>query len=145
MVTKKSVTKIKFQSLIGSLMFVHKCICSSRTFSNRLLESLRNAKEKFIKITPDIIGDITWFLEFMPKFNGTATYVDEPPILAHTIAIDASLDRVGGIWANRVYTIKIPDFVKHNASITHFEKVNILVTLNVWKRQWKHKYIEFFY
>ena len=97
MITKKSVTKTKFQSLIGSLMFVHKCIRSSRTFTNRLLENLRNCEDKFVKITPDVIRDISWFLEFMPKFNGSATYVHELPALVHTIAIDASLDRVGGL------------------------------------------------
>ena len=143
-IDKKCVSKNKFQSLIGSLMYIHKCIRSSRMFTNRLLENLRNAKGRFISINEEIIRDVKWFLEFIPKFNGSATYVHEPPFKAHTIEIDASLHRVGGVWGNQVYTVKIPDFVKCDASITHFEMINILVALQVWKQAWTHKYIEFY-
>ena len=41
---QKFVTKRSFQSLLGSLMFVHKCVKSSRTFTNRLLECLRHTE-----------------------------------------------------------------------------------------------------
>ena len=104
-ISKKKVTKRQFQSLIGSLMFIHKCVRSSRMFTNRLLEALRNCTDQFIKITGQVRQDIAWFLEFLPKFNGKAQYVHVLPSQAHTIAIDASLERVGGVWADQVYSI----------------------------------------
>ena len=66
-------------------------------FTNRLLQSLREAKDKKIIITSEIKKDIRWFLTFLPSFNGTTTYVHDIPSQGHTIAIDACLKSVGGI------------------------------------------------
>ena len=138
----KTVTNRKFQSLIGYLMFIHKCIPSTRVFTNRLLQALRDAKNNVVKISDEVSRDIKWFIEFIPCFNGTATYVHNLPIDLHTIAIDASLNRVGGVWKNQVYSATIPQRVKISKSIVHFEMINILVALNVWKTDWKGKCIK---
>ena len=102
------VTKNKFQSLLGSLMYVHKCVKPTRVFTNRLLHSLRDSKDKKVIITLAIKKDISWFLNFLPRFNGTTTYVHTNPFRSHTIAIDACLKAVGGVWDNKVYTAPIP-------------------------------------
>ena len=78
-ISKKKVTKRQFQSLIGSLMFIHKCVRSSRMFTNRLLEALRNCTDQFVKINGDVKQYIAWFMEFLPKFNGKAQYVHVLP------------------------------------------------------------------
>ena len=57
-ITSKVVTKNQFQSLLGSLMYVHKCVRPTRIFTNRLLQSLREAKDKKVIITSDIKKDI---------------------------------------------------------------------------------------
>ena len=41
---KKSCSKKQFQSLLGSLLYVSKCVKYSRFFLNRLLENLRQHK-----------------------------------------------------------------------------------------------------
>ena len=56
---------------------------------------MRDSEERFVKITQEIKKDIAWLLKFMPQFYGTAKYVPTPPCYAHTIAVDASLLRVG--------------------------------------------------
>ena len=61
---KKSVTRRQFQSVLGSLMFIHKCVKSARIFTNRLLDSLRKSSSSFIHITEDIRKDLRWFLYF---------------------------------------------------------------------------------
>ena len=123
-------------------MFIHKCVRSSRMFTNRLLEALRKCTDQFIKITADVKQDIAWFMEFLPKFNGKAQYVHVLPSQAHTIAIDASLERVGGVWANEIYSIALPAKLKADRhSITHFEMINILVALKLWAERWQHKHI----
>ena len=138
-----SVTKRAFQSLLGSLMFVHKCVKSSRVFTNRLLHCLRQSTSDFIDISTDVVKDIKWFLEFMPRFNGTATYVHHSPSLAETIAIDASLKKLGGVWGREVYSIDIPNDIKLQGNITHFEMMNIVIALRVWKEAWRHKHVHF--
>ena len=128
----KVVTKNTFQSLLGSLMYVHKCVRPTHIFTNRLLQSLRESKDKKVITTSEINKDITWFLTFLPKFNGTTTYVHDTVSQSHTIAIDACLKSVGGIWDNKVYTAAIPkDLLDRNLSITHFDMLNIIVVLNL--------------
>ena len=125
-------------------MFIHKCVRSTRVFTNRLLNGLRKANNGVV-ISRDIKQDLLWFIKFIPKFNGTASYVHPQPTDAHTIAIDASLEKIGGVWGNLVYSCKIPDFVKeNNATICHFEMINILIALKVWKHQWAGRHIQFF-
>ena len=114
-------------------------------FTNCLLEALRNCTHEFVKINGDVKQDIAWFMEFLPKFNGKAQYVHVLPSQAHTFAIDASLERVGGVWANQVYSISLPPNLKTGRhSITHFEIINILVALKLWAREWQQKHINLY-
>ena len=76
-------------------MSIHKCISSTRVFTNRLLQALGDVKNNSVKISDEVSRDIIWFIEFIPRFNGTATYVHSLPTYSHAIAIDASLNRVG--------------------------------------------------
>ena len=124
-------------------MFVHKCVKSSRTFTNRLLECLRQTKNDSVQISQAVVKDLTWFIEFIPEFNGTATYVHKDPPFAETIAIDASLKKLGGVWGNAVYSVDIPSHIKQNSNIVHFEMVNIIIALQVWKNHWQHKHVHF--
>ena len=140
---KKWVTKSNFQSVLGSLMFIHKCVKPTRIFTNRLLECLRQSVNKKVHITEEVRKDLRWFLEFLPKFNGTTTYVHVLPHNSHTIAIDACLEGLRGIWDDKVYSVSIPaEFRKEKLSITHFEMLNIIVALNIWKDAWVGKHIE---
>ena len=127
----KFVTKRKFQSLIGSIMYIHKCVKSSRFFTNRLLEALRDNKSNFITISEEIKQDIQWFLKFTPLFDGYTQYVKTPVQHVHTIAIDACLKGVGGVWGSAVYTAPLPDswIDNKNFNINHFEMINILVAI----------------
>ena len=141
----KTVTKRKFQSLIGSLMYVHKYVRPTRFFTNRLLQALREASGTFIQLSPEIYKDITWFINFLPRFNGTATYVYDKVVNAHTITIDASLERVGGVWGKEVYSASVHHMTDRvQLGIVHLEMVNILIALHVWKDQWKCKNVTFY-
>ena len=55
------------QSLPGSLLYISKCVKSSQTFLNRMLDLLRSSdKQANIKITPELAKDLAWFLKFIP-------------------------------------------------------------------------------
>ena len=142
---QKYITKRQLQSLIGSIMFGHKCVRSSRFFTNRLLNALREATSDKIRITEDIARDVAWFQAFMPTFNGLTTYYHENPPFHEQIEIDACLEGMGEVWGNKVYTSSIPDCLKNSGefSITQYEMLNMLLALRVWGHMWQHKKIMF--
>ena len=143
--TQTHITKRQLQSIIGSIMFVHKCVKSSRYFTNRLLNALRQATSSNIEVNSDIRRDIAWFQAFMPSFNGLTTYDHVNALFHETIEIDACLQGMGGVWGNRVYTTPIPDALQtqHELSITQYEMLNILIALRVWGHMWRHQRVVF--
>ena len=68
-------TKKQLQSLLGSLMFIHKVVHPARYFVNRLLETLRRMNNDKVPMSDPITKDIKWFLKFVKSFNGSATYM----------------------------------------------------------------------
>ena len=105
---KASISKQQLQSIIGSLMFVAKCVKPTRYFVNRLLNALREAMNKNIKVSEDMKRDLKWFMTFLPQFNGTATY--KHPIIeqSQTLAIDACLTGVGGSGKTKCTQLLFP-------------------------------------
>ena len=105
---KASISKQQLQSIIGSLMFVAKCVKPTRYFVNRLLNALREAMNKNIKVSEDMKRDLKWFMTFLPRFNGTATY--KHPIIeqSQTLAIDACLTGVGGSGKTKCTQLLFP-------------------------------------
>ena len=60
-------------------------------------------------------------LTFYAIFNSSATYVHNVAPYTETIAIDASLESVGGVWNNEIYSHNIPSFMK-KISVLHAMK-----------------------
>ena len=68
--TKKSLSKKSYQSLIGKLVYIHKCVPPARTFINRILSLFRsNSHKSRIQLTQDFFRDIQWFLKFLHAFK----------------------------------------------------------------------------
>ena len=60
--TKTYCSKQDLQSLLGSLLYVTRCVKHSRYFLNRMLQMLRNnVQSRKILITPDFRKDLAWF------------------------------------------------------------------------------------
>ena len=87
---KKFCNKKQLQSLLGSLLYISKCVRTSRFFLNRLLEVLRSMEDhKQAPITLEARRDINWFTKFLPQYNGV-TFFDPKPINC-SIELDANL------------------------------------------------------
>ena len=72
--TKTHVSKKAMQSLLGKLLYLHKCVLPARAFINRILDLFRtNCHAKKIWLNDGFHKDIQWFLTFLPKFNGSPT------------------------------------------------------------------------
>ena len=134
---KTHCTKRQHQSLLGSLLFVSKCVHTSRFFLNRLLEVLRQMHDKNqVPLTTEAQRDINWFVKFVPTFNGV-TIFDHRPI-SFDIELDACLQGIGARCGIQVYTLPLP-LGYLNFNIAHLEMLNILVALRVWNHCWKTK------
>ena len=132
-------TKRDLQSLLGKLLYVTKCVRSSRPFLNRMLELLRKAdKQVKIGLTDEFKRDLHWFVQFLPRFNGVAFFSHDK--LHSHIELDASLQGLGAVCDNEVYSIPI-DLGFQDLGIVHLEMLNILVALRVWGHRWQGKRI----
>ena len=137
---KRFCSKQQLQSLLGNLLYVHKCVRPSRIFVNRMLELLRqNYDKKSITLTPGFRRDLRWFEKFLARYNG-ASFFDHQPIFG-TIELDACLTGFGGCWENLIYHVAIE---KHynNLAITQLEMLNILVALRIFSTFWQGQRIQ---
>ena len=82
-VSKKKVTKNQFQSLLGSLLYITKCVKPARFFLNRMLQLLRDNTDKTrIYLNADffeILTDLTlfWASIMALPFMTTKLYVQQ--------------------------------------------------------------------
>ena len=136
---KQFCTRRHLQSLLGNLLYIHKCVRPSRIFVNRMLELLRhNYDATRITLTPEFKRDIRWFMQFLARYNGTSYFDHKPP--DHTTELDACLEGLGGKFKNFVYHLPV---VRHyrNLSIVHLEMINILVAIKVFGHMWHRQLI----
>ena len=69
--TRGKSNKKALQSLVGSLLYIHKCVRPARLFVNRILATLRQTpKDGNITLSPEFKRDMAWFNAFLPAFNG---------------------------------------------------------------------------
>ena len=138
--SKSKVTKNQLQSLLGSLLYITKCIKLARLFLNRMLQLLRdNTSESHINLNQSFHRDLNWFNTFLWQYNGITFYDHQKP--HHTVYLDACLTGFGVCFASMVYVLPIPLNFK-NYTIVHLEILNIVVALKIWGHHWQDKIIE---
>ena len=119
--------KSQIKKRLGSLMHVTKCVRSSRPFLNRMLQTLREAKDSdHIVLEVDFYRDLLWFQKFLPHFNGVCLY--DHQAANGIIQIDASLHGLGGRWGNVVYQLRIP-LGMDSLGIVRLEMLNVYLAL----------------
>ena len=140
--SKTYCSKRDLQSLLGSLLYITKCIKPAWFFLNRMLSLLRqNINHRKILLTQAFFADLNWFLTFLDTYNGTTYYkVTEQDAQVH---LDASLTGLGGIYGSLVYALPIPRGYR-DYSIVHLEILNILVACKIWASHWENKKIQIF-
>ena len=73
--SKCVVTKCQLQSILGLLLYVHKCICPACIFLNRMLDLLKasHATQR-ITLTHEFKCNLHWFSKFLPDYNEVSWY-----------------------------------------------------------------------
>ena len=137
----KVLSKAKFQSLTGKLLYIHKCVRPARVFLNRILALLhQNHGKKRIYLTHAFFRDINWFVKFMHRFNGVVCF-HKQSIPTESAYIDASLTGLGGFWSGQAYATPISGFSALDLGIVHLEMVNIIIALKLWGSAWSGKHV----
>ena len=123
-------TKQEFQSLLGKLLYISRCVKGARVFINRMLAVLW-ANHDTACIYPDegFYQDLLWFVNFMKQFNGVVAFKRVP--IAHKIFVDATLTGIGGVWDSHVYSALVPPSLVHRISISQVEMYNLLVAVKL--------------
>ena len=131
--SKLTCSKRELQSLVGSLLYVAKCVKYARFFLNRMLTLLRvNFDKKLIVITEDFKQDFRWFNTFQPVYNGVTFFKHVPSKLVH---LDGCPTGLGAIFDQQVYAMDLPGEWSCK-NIAYLEMVNILAAIKVWHVQW---------
>ena len=103
---RKHFTKRQLEFLLGSLLYISKCVHCSRYFLNGLLDVSRSMEDRSqVPVTMEAKRDINWFLKFIPLYNGVTFFYQKPTNFS--IELDASLQGMGARWAYEVYALDI--------------------------------------
>ena len=132
-------TRKQLQSLLGHLIYIHKCVKPSRIFVNRMLDLLRSHyDDSSILLSPDFHRDLKWFSKFLEKYNLVSFYDNRSVNV--TLELDACLTGLGARFDNFVYHLPIP-LGYNNLGIVHHEMVNILLAVRVFQDMWPGKHL----
>ena len=140
--TKTYCSKNQLQSLLGSLLYITKCVKPARIFLNRILQLLKdNFENTKILLTTEFFKDLAWFNAFLSQFNGI-TYYDQK-FSRIPVHLDASLIGLGGHFDSMVYSLPIPlGFMGY--TIVHLEILNIIVAAKIWATHWSNQRVQIF-
>ena len=128
---KDVAMKRELQSILGLLLYIHKCVRPVRIFLNRMLEVLRSSHStQKITLTGEFKHDLRWFARFLPDYNGVSLYDHKP--IDIILELDVCLTGFGGCSGIHVYHLPIQRGYR-NWSIVHLEMINILLALRLFK------------
>ena len=135
---RQRATRKQLESLIGTLQFVAGVSPPTRIFSNRMLQTLREAPKRGTEsLSWGFKRDLAFFLALLPSFNGIRI-VDKTAISYQDhLELDACLTGCGACTDSLYYAREFPTWVQRQEhTIAHLELLNIVVALKVWRRQW---------
>ena len=139
---KTYVSRNKFQSLLGKLLYIYKCVKLARIFINRILALFRsNHNHNRIRLTPDFFQDLIWFIKFIPDFNGCTYFNKSLPSPDKHVFVDTSLAGLGAYWNGRAYATPVSSILGSELGIVQLEMFNILLALRCWASLWAHQSI----
>jgi hypothetical protein len=117
---KSCITRTELQSVIGSLIFMHKAVKPARMFINRIISLLRQMGKprSSIAIDSDMRRDLNWFIKCASQCNGTVK-IDKRFFPHLELFIDASKTGLGACWENNVYQLSLGHRGQENIAVKH--------------------------
>ena len=139
-VKAKVISKKQLQSLLGKLLYLHRCVAPARIFVNRLLNKLRAVTGR-VSVDEDMVKDLNWFIQFLTQFNGTVMFHTSRP--HHEVFVDASLTGMGASWGTNVYAVTRHLWATIGLNINQLEMLNVLIALRLFAKYWQNQCVEF--
>ena len=143
---KLRATRKELQSLLGLLNFVASVAPPTRLFTNRMLDTLREAPaSKATSLSYQFKQDVRFFEELLPLFNGRKIMGKAVVPYQHQVELDACLTGCGAVAGNEFYTAPFPQAVRdRDHSIAHLELLNVAVAVKVWRKRWSGWTVQIF-
>ena len=146
--SRKRASKRDLQSLVGKLIFVSKCVLSSRVFISRILAVLRSLRSQHhrFKINAEFRKDLKWWKTFLQQFNGTSYIPDMIwAKVDSSMSTDACLQGIGGWSGDRFFSEEFPQAILEKSfHINVLELMAIMVGLRLWSSQFKNSRIQLY-
>ena len=141
---RRKCTKRELLSLIGKLIFISKVVRSGRSFVRRLIEVSKRAKHLHhrIKLDRSAQEDITWWLLYLPSWNGISIFMDSywSTNVDVQLFTDASDIAVAGFFQGEWFTVSLDSRTK-SMSINWRELYAIVIAIATWGQRLKGKQI----
>ena len=136
----KSCTKRELLSIIGKLVFISRAVHPGRSFIRRMIESSKKARylHHKIRLNSACRDDISWWINFLPQWNGVSLIRDTDWITSADIHLytDASNIAVAGYFQGYLFVLPFKGqyaYLKRH-SINFRELFAIVVALGTWGR-----------
>ena len=122
-------------SLIGTLSFACKVIKPGRIFLRRLIDLSTTVKSlnHHIDLNSDARADIIWWVEFLPTWNGLASF-QEPPVSANHLSLftDAAASLgFGASFGSHWFSCPWPN-TDHDHHISFLELFAVVAAIFTW-------------
>ena len=141
---KKRGKKRDILSLVGKLLFIAKVVRSGRSFVRRLIEVSKKVKNlnHSVRLNKQFQADITWWLTFLPKWNGVGLMYDRDWTTSVDIELftDASNLAMAGYYQGAWFVELVGD---RKESISWREMYAVVQAAATWGVQWSGKRILF--
>ena len=129
-------TQKDIQRLVGKLQFICSVVRPGRLFMSRMLKLLRQVgKRDKVKIGLEFVKDITWWLKFLPMFNGTGImwmyHIKQPDKI---VTLDTCLEAMGAICGKEFIKCKFPKKWR-GTNIAYLELMAVIVTCKTWSKK----------
>ncbi|XP_035695801.1 uncharacterized protein LOC118429421 [Branchiostoma floridae] len=144
---RDTATRRDVESLIGKLMYIAKCVRSSRLFVSRLLRLLSTMPDRShsYPLGEEFHKDLAWWVAFLRVYNGISIIPQEPWSVPDAVAAtDSCLTGCGGICGNEYFHKEFPPAIlQADNHIAYLETLTLVVAAKIWGPKWRGKRLQF--
>ncbi len=139
----KRATKRQLQHLCGRLNWAAAVVRGGRVYLRNIINAINRLKHQRsrVRLGADVQGDIAWWNEFMPTFNGVSAILDKQPITC--LCTDACTQGAGAVfmydWVYVNFARDWPEVL--GLHINFLEILAIVIACYRWCASWRNKRI----
>ena len=145
--TRRKATKHELLSLIGKLSFAERVVPVGRLFLRRLITLTSNVAHLHhqIPLNAEAHANITWWLKFLPTWNGSAKFVDQNSVLAVDMLLytDVSGSYGCGAYYQGAWFFHTWQPHRYLRTIQWKELFAIVAAALTWGHRWLGKRVKF--